>query len=86
MLFRSPFIGAGAGRAWRGAKNGLGNFQESAFAWAGMIGVAWNLSDTIKLDFGYRYVRAGNGVNTTIAYRKPFESHEVRVGVRYMFD
>jgi opacity protein-like surface antigen len=82
----TPFVGAGVGKGWRSAKNALGTFSESKVAWAGMIGVAFNLSESIKFDFGYRYLNTGKAVNAAIGYRRPFEAHELRIGVRYLFD
>ena len=62
-----------------GSKNDL--------AWALMAGVGAGL----KLDLGYRYVRIGDAQteldNAGFGFRmQPLDSHEARIGVRYMID
>ena len=60
-------------------------------AWALMAGAAIDITSGLKLDLGYRYVNLGEartrldqfGVGTKL---KAIDSHEVRVGVRYMID
>jgi opacity protein-like surface antigen len=56
-----------------------------------MAGAAIDITSGLKLDLGYRYVNLGEartrldqfGVGTKL---KAIDSHEVRVGVRYMID
>jgi opacity protein-like surface antigen len=60
-------------------------------AWALMAGAAVDIASGVKLDLGYRYVNLGEartrfdqfGVGTKL---KAIDSHEVRLGVRYMID
>ena len=64
-------------------------------AWAVMAGAAFDVTSNLKVDFGYRYINLGStasgtltNLNTTapsIVY-DDLEAHEVRVGLRYMFD
>jgi opacity protein-like surface antigen len=60
-------------------------------AWALMGGVAVDAGGGFKLDLGYRYVNLGDAETELNATRgrtraKDLESHEVRLGVRYMID
>jgi opacity protein-like surface antigen len=70
--------------------------RDLRFTWAAMAGVAYDVSDNMKLDLGYRYSRiAGgsmyefdtisfqNGANGVQATDPGRSSHEVRVGLRY---
>lgn len=60
------------------------------FAYALMAGVTYDLNANSKVDIGYRYANAGRyltyGPVSAVATRKTLDSHEVRVGVRYMID
>jgi opacity protein-like surface antigen len=65
------------------------------FAWAVMGGVAFNVTPNLKLDVGYRYVDMGSiQSNPLICLNQPcfnerqsfrVASHDVRVGLRYVF-
>lgn len=60
------------------------------FAYALMAGVSYDINNNAKVDLGYRYANAGRyltyGPVSAVATRKTLDSHEVRVGVRYMID
>jgi opacity protein-like surface antigen len=68
--------------------------SSTRFAWALMAGASYNLSQNLKLDFGYKYKRvqggamfkyvagAGTGIQ---GYDKGFNTHQVKVGLRYQF-
>jgi len=69
---------------------------KTTFAWALMAGVAVNLSPNMKLDVGYRYLDQGNVNGGRIAcqggvpcgfetHRIRMASHDLRIGLRYMF-
>ena len=59
-------------------------------AWALMAGFTYDINANAKLDVGYRYLNSGtygalSPVTNTVT-KKTMDSHEVRVGVRYMID
>lgn len=59
------------------------------FAYAFMGGVAYDLTDHIKADLGYRYVNLGKieGVDTfRNRVAKDLTAHQVRIGFRYVID
>jgi opacity protein-like surface antigen len=61
------------------------------FAWALMAGVAYDLTTHAKLDRGYRYLNLGKVTGVSSALGGPVSSpttnsHEVRVGIRYVID
>jgi opacity protein-like surface antigen len=66
------------------------------FTYAAMAGIAYDVSQNLKIDLGYRYRRieggpmfafdagsAGAGASGTAGDDPGFSSHEVRVGLRY---
>jgi opacity protein-like surface antigen len=59
-------------------------------AWALMAGFGYDINANAKLDIGYRYLNAGTyGALSPVTgkvTKKTMDSHEVRVGVRYMID
>ncbi len=66
------------------------------FAWAVMAGMAVNLAPNMKLDVGYRYLDKGSMNSGRIdcggavacgfeTHRVKLASHDVRIGLRYMF-
>lgn len=63
------------------------------FAWALMAGAAMNLTPNLKFDVGYRYLNLGDYsavVNcdcgsSTQEHKFKLASHDVRMGLRYMF-
>jgi opacity protein-like surface antigen len=61
------------------------------FAWALFAGVSYDLTQSIKVDLGYRYLNSGKYVGlagSSGATASPYDlvSHEVRVGVRLTTD
>lgn len=64
------------------------------FAWAAMAGVSYDLTPSLALDLNYRYLSLGEvdtkpftaqGVTQPIHF-KDLAAHEVRLGLRYMFN
>lgn len=60
-------------------------------AWALMAGVAYDLTAHAKLDVGYRYLNMGKVTGVAAAAGGPVQaqntnSHEVRIGLRYVID
>ncbi|MEQ1952740.1 outer membrane protein [Mesorhizobium sp. CN2-181] len=97
----TPYVGAGIGGAyvkWDNLVNnddngefthdGDGNWR---FAYAAMAGVSYCLTDTTKLDVGYRFSHIDGGqmfgytANAGPGYDDGFNTHEVRAGLRYQF-
>ncbi len=73
----TPYIGAGVGYGWVNNSGG-GPADDSGFAWAATGGVAYNLSQNIALDVGYRYREIDvTGPN--------FADHSVMGGIRWNF-
>lgn len=66
----TPYIGAGAGWGWANHDDG--------FTFALMAGLAFDLSDNLKVDIGYRFREA------TVSGPDPM-SHEALVGLRFEF-
>ncbi|MGE0845332.1 MAG: outer membrane protein [Flavobacteriaceae bacterium] len=73
----------------------LSGNSEWEFVWAVMAGVSYDISQNMKLDIGYRYMDLGkvsSGTLTNCCSTAPaiiyddLRSHEVRVGLRYLFD
>jgi opacity protein-like surface antigen len=75
----TPYVGAGVGASYNHLDVLAGDSQWS-FAWAGMLGAAYHLSQNLSVDFGYRYVDLGSVNNLD------FTAHEFRVGFRYLLD
>lgn len=59
-------------------------------AYALMAGVAYDVTPNAKVDLGYRYLNVGSygalSPTTGKVTKKELDSHEVRLGVRYMID
>lgn len=68
--FLTPYIGAGAGYGWASGDDG--------FTYALMAGLAFDLSDNLKVDVGYRFREA------TVSGSNPM-SHEILAGLRFEF-
>lgn len=96
----APYIGAGAGVSYIKTSDfgsalappftpGLSNTQWK-FAWALMTGAAFNVTPTVAVDVGYRYLNLGDVSTAADAAGamtlKNLAAHEVRVGVRWNFD
>jgi opacity protein-like surface antigen len=70
----------------------FGSGTKSGFAWALMAGVSADVSQNLKLDVGYRYLNLGKIQSGAFSCcpgvtleNKNIDSHEVRVGLRWMF-
>jgi opacity protein-like surface antigen len=71
----TPYIGAGAGWGWADADDGSG---DDGFAYSLMGGVSVDMSESIALDFGYRYRELMiNGENP--------DDHSALAGIRFRF-
>lgn len=86
----SPYIGAGVGVARVQSAVGTAGFTGATrwnVAFAAMAGVTIDLTPQMKLDVGYRYIQMGSARIDDLAgsYRVPATSHEIRIGLRYMF-
>lgn len=91
--FVVPYVGAGIGAAFHNISNvdrpfGASSGNSTSFAWNVQAGLAFNITDNIALDVGYRYVDLGNARSGGLA---PFKvdnitAHEARVGLRYSFN
>jgi opacity protein-like surface antigen len=75
----TPYVGAGVGASYNHLDLLAGDGRWN-FAWAGMVGAAYHLSQNLSVDFGYRYVDLGSVSNLD------FTAHEFRIGFRYLLD
>lgn len=90
-------VGAGASPAM-GQYGQRGQF---AFAWALHAGAAYDVSDRMKIDFGYRYLDQGEAVSGSLygfnganfsknkfpdRLSVDLTSHDFRIGMRYLLD
>ncbi|MBA3030853.1 MAG: porin family protein [Desulfobacteraceae bacterium] len=77
----TPYIGAGIG--WARHDISDADVDDSGFAYQGTIGVAYALSDTMALDFAYRYFATADpdfeGLDAS------YDSHNLTVGLRFGF-
>ncbi|MDQ0303997.1 outer membrane protein [Ancylobacter polymorphus] len=81
----TPYVGAGLGGA-HVSLSGLGAGDGWGFAWAAMAGGTVTLAPNWQLDLGYRYVRIENADLGGGLSGFSQAAHEVRLGVRYLFD
>lgn len=81
----TPYVGAGLGGA-HVSLSGLGAGDGWGFAWAAMAGGTVTLAPNWQLDLGYRYVRIENAALGGGLSGFSQSAHEVRLGVRYLFD
>lgn len=92
----TPYIGAGVGVTRMDWQNFKGNMETPRYegnttdrlTYAGMAGIAYNVTPNAKLDIGYRYLKVDGGTAYTLASGagssdSGLEKHEVRVGLRY---
>jgi opacity protein-like surface antigen len=89
----TPYVGAGAGYTYSGFDDvevGVARFgggDDWRFTYALMAGVSYDVSKSLKVDFGYRYMDVdGGAVVDTLAGTiddDGFTRHEVRAGLRY---
>jgi opacity protein-like surface antigen len=108
----TPFVGGGIGFAnvtisnFTDTNTPMGavwtapNASRTNFAWALYAGAAVDVTDNLKLELAYRYLRMGDGQagspNTDLRNMNPsvsapwvfrrLDSHDVKIGMRWMFD
>ena len=93
-----PYLGGGIGAACVALDNGDGaplavDDQAGAFAWNLAAGLSYDLTAHVTLSASYRYLRLEGtdfsasvaGVDTGDVDVDDVTSHEVLVGLRYMF-
>jgi OOP family OmpA-OmpF porin len=91
-----PYLGVGVGAARLNvsAAGGFGSFQgdDTVLAYQGMAGVAFDLTEQLALDIGYRYFVAddadfdGLSPNLTAAtFDAEYEHQAITLGLRYQF-
>lgn len=88
----TPYIGVGAGAAFHDMDGvslpaGSGDSNQTEFAWAVYAGVSYNLTQSITLDAGYRFIDLGSPKSGGASKFKvdDFESHDFRIGLRWYF-
>jgi opacity protein-like surface antigen len=108
----TPFVGAGVGFAGNtvagltdlgafssGAVGGFGFADEATkwnFAWAVHAGLAYNVSNNLKLELSYRYLNlgdatsgtlhCGNGCTSAPVEIKNIQSNDFRIGMRWLLN
>ncbi len=92
-----PYVGVGVGGARLGVSAAGGPFgawsdEDTVFAYQAMVGIAFNLTEQLGLDVGYRYFAApdaefdGDTANfTAAAFEADYEHQAVTVGLRWQF-
>jgi opacity protein-like surface antigen len=99
--FNPGLAGPGNPTGFNGAATTLGTLRDKTqtnFAWALMAGVAYDVTPNYKVELGYRYLNLGDVTSggsvcgvancTTPTYFtrvKQIDSHEIRLGMRWMF-
>lgn len=96
----TPYVGAGVGMA----NMNISDYQSTVlppfgtvkshgqtnFAWAGMAGVSYALSQNVLVDVGYRYLSLGDATTSNDVFGnmrlRKITAQEVRVGLRWNFD
>lgn len=101
----TPYVGAGIGGAhvnWDDLHNTIDGdttvhegSENWRFAWALMAGTSYCLTDSLKLDVGYRFTQIDGGRMFELApttgpgagpgFDDGFNTHEARAGLRYQF-
>ena len=83
----TPYVGAGLGAAHVSLSGlGAGGGDGWGFAWAAMAGGTVSLAPNWQLDLGYRYLRIENADVGGGLSDFSESAHEVRLGLRYLFD
>jgi opacity protein-like surface antigen len=106
----TPFVGAGVGLAhhdmyglidtgFGAAAGGIGTVGDKTktnFAWALHAGLGYDVSQTLKLEFAYRYLNMGDAESgklrcfgggrcpDTVYKLKEVEAHDFKIGMRWM--
>ena len=85
----TPYVGAGIGLAHLNAKMGEDGGSNNALAWQVGAGVAYNLTNNLALDIGYRYMDYGHvkyqWSDNTGNTKAKLKTNEVLAGLRYTF-
>lgn len=81
----TPYVGAGVG-ASHVALSGAADAEGWGLAWAVMAGGTVTLAPNWQLDLGYRYLSIENAEMGGVLSQISQAAHEVRLGVRYLFD
>ena len=94
----TPYVGAGIGYAKLEAKDEYWNLEygksidKNNFAWQIGVGAAYNLTNNVSLDAGYRYIDYGNLSSSEIddwggheKAKVDLTANEFYIGARYMF-
>lgn len=88
-----PYLGAGLGFARVEAEN-IGNASgvftddgDTSWAWQGIAGASYGVTDNVDLTLDYRYFQAPDlKLNTGVgSYDTEYQNHTIMVGVRYTF-
>ena len=86
----TPYIGAGVGTTYLDygpLSSGFDGEDDWRFTWALMAGASYDISKSLKLDVGYRYldVDGGNVFSAAGATQEDegYQKHEIRAGLRY---
>ncbi len=87
----TPYIGAGIGTTYLEYDSpdvlGVGGRDDWRFTWALMAGASYDLTKSLKLDVGYRYLNVAEGEALSLAGvtvdDDGYEKHEIRAGLRY---
>lgn len=86
----TPYVGAGLGASHVSISDigfaGAGDAQGWGFAWAVMAGAAVTLAPNWQLDIGYRYLGVESAAVGGLLSDFSQSAHELRLGVRYLFD
>ena len=103
----TPYAGGGAGVARLKSVNYVdttdspsnnvwgvtGPGKSQNFAWAAMVGVAYQVAPSWLIDVGFRHLNLGNvvssegaGTRTNAAVFRNLSTNEARIGVRFLFD
>lgn len=81
----TPYVGAGLGASHL-ALSGVADAEGWGLAWALMAGGTVTLAPNWQLDLGYRYLSIENADLGGVLSGISQAAHEVRLGVRYLFD
>lgn len=90
-----PYLGAGIGIArveaesWANSATGITDDGDTSWAWQGIAGAAYGVSDNVDLTLDYRYFNAPDiqlAASPAVGgYEPEYESHTIMVGLRYTF-
>ena len=84
-----PFIGAGIGWAWLDADNSVASPRsDDAFAYQGIAGVAFDVTNNLALKAQYRYfatLETDIGKNGGVGQDADYQNHSILVGLTFKF-